>query len=68
MEPLPEKMHKRIIRGGETTALKNLAARLEIERAAFEVGLFQPNQARPNLLGPPMSLSAAINVGALSIR
>jgi len=68
VEPLPEKMHKRIIRGGETTALKNLAARLEIERAAFEVGLFQPNQARPNLLGPPMSLSAAINVGALSIR
>lgn len=68
VEPIPEISQKRIIKGGETVALKMLALRLEVEKAAFRAGLFQPNQARPNLLGPLMSMSCAINVGALSIR
>jgi len=68
VKPIPEKLRKRVLKGGETLALKNLALRLEVETAAFKAGLFQPNQARPNLLGPPLSLSCAINIGALSIR
>lgn len=64
----PSVSGKRTLFGGEQTALKDVGARLELESAAFQENLYQPNQARPNLLGPPMALSAAIAVGALSIR
>ena len=30
--------------------------------------LYQPNQARPDIMGAPSSLSAAITFGAISIR
>lgn len=59
---------KRKIIGGETNALRALESRLRVEETAFRNGFYQPNQARPNLLGPPMSMSAAISVGALSVR
>lgn len=59
---------KRVIVGGEKRALEDLTRRLHVEESAFKAHLYQPNQARPNLLGPPMTLSAAISAGALSIR
>ncbi|XP_046642554.1 cryptochrome-1-like isoform X1 [Daphnia pulicaria] len=58
----------RRIFGGETNALKHFAIRLQAEETAFRSGFYQPNQARPDLLGPPLSLSAAISVGAISVR
>ena len=58
----------RRIFGGETNALKDFAIRLQAEETAFRSGFYQPNQARPNLLGPPLTLSAAISFGAISVR
>ncbi|XP_046452816.1 cryptochrome-1-like [Daphnia pulex] len=58
----------RRIFGGETNALKHFAIRLQAEETAFRSGFYQPNQARPDLLGPPLSLSAAISVRAISVR
>lgn len=64
----PESHQKRVLLGGETQALKHFEERLHAEEAAFKANLFQPNQARPNILGPPLTLSAAISFGALSVR
>ncbi|GFU12876.1 cryptochrome-1 [Nephila pilipes] len=58
----------RIWIGGETHALKHLDARLKVEEEALESGIFMPNQAKPDLLGPSMSLSAALSLGCLSVR
>lgn len=63
-----EAHQKRRIVGGESNALKHLAIRLRAEETAFRNGFYQPNQARPDLLGPPLSLSAAISIGAISVR
>lgn len=54
--------------GGETEALKLLQKRLKIERNAFEEGYYLPNQAVPNLLTPPTSMSPALRFGCLSTR
>jgi cryptochrome len=64
----PVDLRGRRIIGGETNALKHFAIRLQAEETAFRGGFYQPNQARPDLLGPPLSLSAAISVGAISVR
>ena len=54
--------------GGETVALEQMVPRLQMEEKAFLRGLYRPLQARPDLLGPPLSLSAAIAQGAISVR
>lgn len=54
--------------GGEQTALIKLQDRLKVEERAFLDGIYLPNQARPNLLGPSSSQSAALSFGCLSIR
>lgn len=54
--------------GGETRALQHLRDRLSVEESAFREGYFLPNQARPDLLGPPTSQSAALRFGCLSVR
>ena len=54
--------------GGESNALKHLEIRLKAEENAFKRGFYQPNQARPDILGPPLSLSAAMSNGAISVR
>lgn len=59
---------KRKLIGGETNALAEMIPRLEVERDAFLKGFYRPNQARPDLLGPPLTLSAAITLGAISVR
>lgn len=64
----PVGCRNRKIIGGETNALKHFEIRLRAEETAFRSGFYQPNQARPDLLGPPLSLSAAISVGAMSVR
>ncbi|KAI9563084.1 CRY-D [Daphnia sinensis] len=64
----PVGCRNRKIVGGETNALKHFAIRLRAEESAFRSGFYQPNQARPDLLGPPLSLSAAISLGAMSVR
>ncbi|KAK7792275.1 hypothetical protein R5R35_013307 [Gryllus longicercus] len=65
-----EKNGDRIIQwiGGETQALKHLKERLKVEEDAFRKGYYLPNQARPDLLGPPSSQSAALRFGCLSVR
>ena len=68
MPALPENLRKRYLVGGETKALEYLSARLKVEESAFKAGLYQPNQARPNILVPTKSLSAAISFGTVSIR
>lgn len=54
--------------GGEKQALVNLENRLIVEAKAFYEGYYLPNQANPDLLGPPTSLSAALRHGCLSVR
>ncbi|XP_035216341.1 cryptochrome-1-like isoform X2 [Stegodyphus dumicola] len=54
--------------GGEIRALEHLEERLKIEKIAFSSGYFMPNQINPDLLGPPMSMSAALSNGCLSVR
>ena len=65
---VPLAHQKRRIIGGETIALKHLASRFQAEKSAFIAGFYQPNQARPDLIGPPLSISAAISLGAISVR
>ena len=65
---IPAIFRKRVLVGGENNALKYLEDRLKAEEAAFKSMLYQPNQARPDILGPPQTLSAAISYGAISIR
>ncbi|XP_071444604.1 cryptochrome-1 [Hetaerina americana] len=54
--------------GGETHALLQLAQRLKVEENAFQNGVYLPNQAYPDLIGPPTSQSAALRFGCLSVR
>ncbi|KAK3927894.1 Cryptochrome-1 [Frankliniella fusca] len=54
--------------GGEQTALRKMKDRLKVEERAFLDGIYLPNQARPNLLGPSTSQSAALSFGCLSVR
>lgn len=54
--------------GGEMKALNDLQNRLDIEEIAFRQGVYLPNQAQPDLLGPPTSLSPALRFGCLSVR
>lgn len=42
--------------------------RLKVEENAFLNGFYMPNQARPDLLSPPTSQSAALCFGCLSVR
>lgn len=64
----PEAHRHRKLFGGETNALKLLDIRLKAEEKAFRSGLYKPTQARPDLLGPPLSLSAALSIGSISVR
>ncbi|MPC19637.1 Cryptochrome-1 [Portunus trituberculatus] len=54
--------------GGEKVALAHLQERLIVEENAFRDGYILPNQVNPDLLGPPMSMSAALRFGCLSVR
>lgn len=57
--------------GGETVALEQLLLRVKIEEDEFnKAGLcrYQPLQNRTNLLAPPLSMSAAIAHGTISVR
>ncbi|CAC5360560.1 CRY [Mytilus coruscus] len=55
-------------KGGETKALDLLEKRLAIEKKAYEDGYVLPNQYSPDLLGEPMSMSAHLRFGCLSVR
>ncbi|XP_064627146.1 cryptochrome-1-like isoform X2 [Lineus longissimus] len=70
IEPECEKQLQRhnIWIGGESQALEQLATRKEIERKAFECDRILPMQSAPDLLGQPMSCSAHLRFGCLSIR
>nr|ANW48376.1 cryptochrome 1 [Euphausia superba]AUI80370.1 cryptochrome 1 [Euphausia superba] len=54
--------------GGETSALKHLKERLLVEENAFRDGYILPNQVNADILGAPMSMSAALRFGCLSVR
>lgn len=54
--------------GGETAALAHLQKRLKIEENAFRDCYILPNQVNPDILGEPMSMSAALRFGCLSVR
>uniref|UniRef100_A0A1B6CJU7 Cryptochrome-1 n=1 Tax=Clastoptera arizonana TaxID=38151 RepID=A0A1B6CJU7_9HEMI len=54
--------------GGEHKALALLKERINVETNAFKEGYYLPNQARPDLLGRPTSLSAFLSIGCLSVR
>lgn len=54
--------------GGEQQALLKMRERLKVEEDAFLNGFYLPNQARPDLLSPPTSQSAALCFGCLSVR
>ena len=55
---IPVAHQKRKILSGETIALKQMTLRLKAEENAFLAGLYRPSQARPDILGPSLSLSA----------
>ncbi|EDW83799.1 uncharacterized protein Dwil_GK13802 [Drosophila willistoni] len=55
-------------RGGETEALLLLQERLKVEQSAFERGYYLPNQALPNILDTPKSMSPHLRFGCLSVR
>uniref|UniRef100_T1PEJ3 Cryptochrome-1 n=1 Tax=Musca domestica TaxID=7370 RepID=T1PEJ3_MUSDO len=54
--------------GGETQALLHLRERLNVEENAFRCGRYLPNQASPNILESPKSMSAHLRFGCLSVR
>lgn len=54
--------------GGETKSLELLEKRMELEKKAYEEGYVLPNQYKPDLIGEPMSLSAHLRFGCLSVR
>ncbi|KAM7361384.1 circadian regulator cryptochrome [Cochliomyia hominivorax] len=54
--------------GGETQALLHLQQRLKVEENAFKCGYYLPNQAKPNILESPKSMSAHLRFGCLSVR
>lgn len=55
-------------KGGETQALRLFAHRIQVEEMAFGCGNVMPNQSYPDLVGPPLSMSAHLRFGCLSIR
>lgn len=55
-------------KGGEKDALDLLSIRLMIEEEAFRNESYMPNQAAPDLLHSPTSMSAALRFGCLSVR
>lgn len=59
---------KVIWKGGETEALRLLKERLKKEENAFKNGCYLPNQANPNILETPKSMSAHLRFGCLSVR
>ena len=68
-DPSAEGHHqKRKLIGGETIALKQLDLRLKAEEEAFISGHCRPLQSKPDLISPPLSMSAAIAIGAISVR
>lgn len=54
--------------GGETQAMQSLHIRLMIEEEAFRSGYYLPNQANPDVLQQPTSMSAHLRYGCLSVR
>lgn len=66
----PKIKGERMIRwvGGETMALMSLDNRIKVEEVAYRQGFYLPNQANPDLVGPPTSQSAALRFGCLSVR
>lgn len=64
---IPEQEQK-IWYGGETKALELFQVRLRSELEAFKSDIVMVNQYNPKLLEPPLSLSAYLRFGALSIR
>ncbi|XP_052810769.1 cryptochrome-1-like [Mya arenaria] len=54
--------------GGESKALELFRYRMKVEEMAFSCGNVMPNQAFPNIAGPPLSMSAHLRFGCLSIR
>ncbi|XP_004529289.1 cryptochrome-1 isoform X1 [Ceratitis capitata] len=54
--------------GGERQALLHLAERLKVEERAFKGGYYLPNQANPNIVESPKSMSAHLRFGCLSVR
>ena len=68
VKSIPVAYQKRKLIGGETMALKQLALRLKVEESAFVFGVYRPLQANPNLIESQLSMSAAITLGALSVR
>lgn len=70
VRPECEEQNKRLVEwlGGETKALELLAIRMKHEEKAYENGYVMPNQYHPDLLSPPLSLSAHLRFGCLSVR
>ena len=68
VKEVPVAHQKRKIIGGETVALQQFDLRVEAEREAFIKGSCRPSQVKPNLLEATLSLSAAVALGALSVR
>ncbi|ROT82146.1 putative cryptochrome-1 isoform X1 [Penaeus vannamei] len=64
----PENNELTAFEGGETAALALLQERLKVEEDAFRDGYILPNQVNPDILGPSLSMSAAIRFGCLSVR
>ncbi|ESO98033.1 hypothetical protein LOTGIDRAFT_143281 [Lottia gigantea] len=54
--------------GGETRGRKLLDSRMKVESLAFESGYCMPNQYKPDLTGPPLSLSPHLRFGTVSVR
>lgn len=70
VKPETEKQNSRVNNwvGGETQALKLFTHRVQVEEMAFNCGTTMPNQSFPDLVGPPLSMSAHLRFGCLSIR
>lgn len=70
VRPECEEQNKRLVEwlGGESKALELLAIRMKHEETAYENGYVMPNQYHPDLLSPPLSLSAHLRFGCLSVR
>ena len=68
VKAIPLAHQKRKLFGGETMALEQLALRLKVEESAFMFGVYRPLQAKPDLLESQLSMSAAIALGAISVR
>lgn len=54
--------------GGESQAQSRFKYRMRVEEAAFMSGDVMPNQSRPDLVGPPLSMSAYLRFGCISVR